>query len=80
MIKKLSKPQQEVIDLMKAGWELGASGGMSNRTWLQRDGCGRGGPVKEVNGNTFYALVRRGLIKGTGTSWPSIWVLASEQS
>ena len=76
---KLSKRQQEVVDLMKAGWEMGHNGGISSRCWLQRDGCGHGGPTKEVNDNTFYALYKRGLITVKKSGFPtSTWKLKEE--
>ncbi len=59
---KLSKTQQEVIDLMKSGWELGQSMAIHSRTWLQKNGLGRGGETKNVSGATVHALYRKGLI------------------
>jgi len=76
---KLSNPQQKVIDLMKAGWELGVNGGINNRAWLQRDGCGRGGPTEDVHFNTFYALYKRHLIVIKKAGFPTAtWRLKDE--
>ena len=81
MIKKLSKPQQEVIDLMRDGWELGTSMIMDSRSWLQKGGCGRGGDTKEVNASTKHALYVRGLIERKTTEFPLVtWKLVDEQS
>ena len=78
-MKQLSKPQQEVLDLMKDGWDLCASGGYDPRTWLQKDGCGCGGPIKEVHGNTFYALSKRDLITIKKEGFPTTtWILVKE--
>lgn len=60
---KLTKLQQEVIDYMKKGWELGSSTAISSRSWLQKDGLGRGGETRNVNGNTVSALCEKGLIQ-----------------
>lgn len=68
---KLSQRQQEVIDLMKAGWELGRSiGGLTNRSWMQKDGLGRGGETKDVHSNTFFALEDKGLIEVEYEKYP----------
>lgn len=73
---KLSERQQKIIDLMAAGWELGVSGSMDFRAWLQRDGIGRGGPTENLNGNTFTSLSRRKLIRQKEQRFPtSKWEL-----
>ncbi len=71
-VQTLSKNQQEVLDFMKKGWELGSSMGFDSRCWLQKDGCGRGGLSKDVNGNTFYALYQRNLIEIKTSKFPLI--------
>lgn len=53
---KLSKVQQEVIELMKAGWELGVSSGAVPRAWLQKNGVGRGGETKKLAISTYHKL------------------------
>ena len=53
---KLSKTQQEIVALMEQGWELCRSTSMDGRTWIQENGCGRGGKTKEIRINTVYAL------------------------
>ncbi len=67
LLKKLSKMklslrQQEVIDLMKTGWQLGINYGFNTHTWIQKDGCGKGGDAKNVHGSTVFALENRKLI------------------
>jgi hypothetical protein len=56
MMRKLSPRQQEVIDLMRAGWTLNRGYGVAPR--LQR-GLDR----RRVLLSTFCALDRRGLLK-----------------
>jgi len=60
---KLSKTQQEVIDLMKNDWELGTSMSGEHHSWLQKGGLGKGGESKTVSSATVHALYRKGLIK-----------------
>lgn len=67
---KLSKRQQELVDLMKSDWQLGKSMGFSGRYWLQKGGCGKGGESKDVNANTAYALYKAGLIAVDVEKWP----------
>lgn len=59
---KLSNLQQEVLDKMKAGWQLGVGMSYQGRAWLQKGGCGRGGETKTVNSATVWALRNKGLI------------------
>jgi hypothetical protein len=67
----LSKAQQRVIDLMQQGWELGTSQALDSRSWLQKDGIGRGGDTEDVHGSTFHALYVRKLIELNGSDFPS---------
>ncbi len=59
---KLSRSQIEVLTLMNEGWALCASGGFYATAWLQKNGCGHGGPTKKVNVATKQALSNRNLI------------------
>ena len=56
---------EEVIKLMKEGWELGyfqgRGSGMNGRFWLQKKLC-CGGDIIGVNGHTIKALKRKNLI------------------
>jgi hypothetical protein len=62
-MKKLSKAQQEVIDLMRDGWQLGLYGGMHSDCRLQKGGCGKGGPTRPIRRATAVALLAADLIK-----------------
>ena len=59
----MTPAQKKVIDLMKSGWQLAKSVDQNHDTWLQKGGCGRGGEIKRVHGNTFHALWIAGLIE-----------------
>lgn len=59
---KLSETQQHVIDRMKSGWQLGTSMDLRGHSWLQKDGCGRGGETEDVHGNTVSALWSKNII------------------
>lgn len=68
---KLSKPQQKVINLMSAGWALGAEFGLNTRCWLQQDGLGRGGETEDVRSDTFHSLYKNGLIEKVKSGFPA---------
>jgi hypothetical protein len=55
---------EEVINLMKQGWELGytINLGRNPRYWLQKKLCCRGDTFK-VNGNTIKLLKNKNLIE-----------------
>lgn len=59
---KLSKAQIEVLTLMNDDWALCAIGGFAASAWLQKGGCGHGGPTKMVSVATKQALFDRKLI------------------
>lgn len=63
---KLSKAQQEILDLMNNGWELGKYGGLEPKYSIQKGGLGRGGESKIINYRTILALYKKGLIKSIG--------------
>jgi hypothetical protein len=67
---KLSERMKEVLILMRDNWELGRSLTMSGRSWLQKNGLGRGGSTKDVRADTFYALYKRGLIQSVKRAFP----------
>ena len=76
---KLSKAQQAVVDLMREGWSLCKSTTFDGTAWLQERGCGRGGKTRNVNLNTFSALLDRGIIKRKQNGFPtSCYELAEE--
>lgn len=69
---KLSKLQQEVIDLMKNGWHYGHSVSIWDCSdWLQKGELGHGGETKRINKNTFRSLLSRKLIKSKGYGYPT---------
>lgn len=59
---KLSKGQNEVIHLMKNGYELGKTRFLTISAWLQEGGIGRGGKSVNVNINTLNSLHSKKLI------------------
>ena len=63
---KLSKAQQEIIDLMNDGWELGCYSWGKYTYSIQKGGLGRGGESRRVNAGIIHALHKRGLIKSVG--------------
>ena len=78
-VMKLSKKQQEVIDLMNNGWELGQTTGYSSRTWLQKGGIGRGGEAKTISSSTLLALHKKRVIKLRLEHYPfKYWELIKE--
>lgn len=83
---KNNKPtpaQQEVINHMAAGWQLGRNSGFGNRIppreWLQKGGIGKGGESKPVRGGTVMSLTDKGLIKPYKGNYPvTTYVLTEE--
>ncbi len=61
---KLTEKQQQVIDLMQDGWQLGRDNHNNGRSWLQKNGIGRGGESIDVSRSTVNSLEKKGLIKG----------------
>ncbi|MCK4244940.1 MAG: hypothetical protein KAX20_04880 [Candidatus Omnitrophica bacterium] len=59
---KLSKKQQEVVELLKKGWELGCFGAYGTGCRLQEGGLGKGGEAKNFSSATIRALYDKGLI------------------
>lgn len=56
--QKITKLQQDVLDKLRAGWELGATRSLiDRRVWLQKDGLGNGGESTKVRRAVFEALV-----------------------
>jgi len=72
MKQKLSKRQQELVDLLKTDeWEFGVDvggwdGGHSVR--CQKGGLGRGGEARYFSKATFRALRDKGLLKNVSKS------------
>ena len=55
----------EIIELMRAGWELGLSDTYTERprVWLQKDGLTRGGDTQSVHRSSLNAALRTGRIR-----------------
>ena len=68
---KLSKAQQEVVNLLSDGWEIGHSLTFDGRFWIQKGGAGRGGESKNLNANTACALIKAGIIICTERGFPT---------
>lgn len=60
---KLSELQQDIINKMANGWELGRAVTLDGRYWLQKGKLCEGGEVVYVNKRTAYALYKKGLIE-----------------
>ncbi|MBV6747277.1 hypothetical protein [Xanthomonas vasicola] len=74
---KMSPTQQEVVALMRDGWELGVREGLDSRCWLQRNGVGAGGESKSVGIGTYAAVAKRGVFKVKKIGYPvTSYVLA----
>ena len=62
MATKLSPAQQNILNKMANGWELGVSHSIgARRCWLQQDGIGEGGKSEDVRYSTMEVLFERGL-------------------
>ena len=70
-MKKLSKAQQKVIDLMREGWQLGYSRGRRPDAWVQQNGIGRGGNSYHFSISTFFALDKLGYLKKVEEGYPT---------
>lgn len=67
---KLTPTQEEVVKLMKDGWELGRSDKYPNdgHSWkLQKGGIGKGGEVKRLNGRSCQNLWDKKVIQPKGS-------------
>jgi hypothetical protein len=69
-MKKLSKTQYKVLQLMNEGWQLGTDTFNKNRTWLQKNGIGHGGETFEVKQNTLNSLKKLNLIDFDKEQYP----------
>lgn len=78
---KLNAKQQDVLDKMANGWQLGYSVEGRDSGWysLQKGGQGFGGESIHLHGNTVDALHRRGLIKQVYGFPTSTYILVKEK-
>lgn len=58
----MSLTQEQVVEHMKDGWELGYSN-FTNRYWLQKPGLCKGGDSKKVILVSVRAMLRSGKIR-----------------
>ena len=63
--------KDEVITLMREGWELGRSMSFDGSAWLQKGGWGKGGETRDVWSNTMQSLYRSGLIELESEKYPT---------
>ena len=71
-MRKLTPLQQEVIDLIGQGWELGSSLGIDGRCWIQKSGLGKGGESKNVSSSTVRTLEYLGYIERGESHFPTL--------
>ena len=71
-MRKLTPTQQEVIDLIKQGWELGSSLSIDGRCWIQKGGLGKGGEAKNVSSSTVHTLEYLGYIERGESHFPTL--------
>lgn len=71
-MRKLTPIQQEVIDLIKQGWELGTSTDLSGFSRLQKGGLGKGGETKHVKSSTVHTLEYLGYIERGESKFPTL--------
>lgn len=73
---KLTKTQQEVVDLLKQGWELAIGRDFHGGCWVQEGGIGRGGRARNIRSDTAHALVKKGVVRCVSRKFPtSVYVL-----
>jgi len=70
-MKKLSARQQEVIDLLSNGWELGWGLDIGGTCWIQKGGAGRGGESRKVSIATARALREAGKVVCVENKFPT---------
>lgn len=70
-MRKLTPEQQEVIDLIKEGWELAVDVSINGRCWLQKGGIGRGGETRVVKHPTVRALEYLDYIEKATSKFPA---------
>lgn len=71
-MRKLTPTQQEVMDLINQGWELGSSSGIDGGCWIQKGGLGKGGKSKPVSSSTVHTLEYLGYIERGASHFPTL--------
>lgn len=67
---KITATQQEILDLMKNGWELSQNTDINGCWQIQKGGSGRGGEVRVLNSRTAFTLLDKGFIKMKSDGFP----------
>lgn len=68
---KPTKKQQEILDLMANGWELGKDMGLNSFAWIQEGGLGKGGKSLSVSIATVHSLWKKDLIRIKSRQFPT---------
>ena len=68
---KLTKVQIEILMLLFNGWQIGRNEGFNPRHWMQSNGIGKGGEMRNVNVKTFNALLLDGYIQKSKQGYPT---------
>ena len=78
---KLNAKQQDVLDKMANGWQLGFNVGGHDPGWyrLQQGGLGYGGESTHIHGRTINALEDRKLIRRIYGFPTSKYILVKEE-
>ena len=78
--KKLSPAQNEIMELLCNGWQIGYSTSTYSRVFIQKGGVGKGGESKKIGMSSFECLRRERLIEHVkGTHLPCSKYNASEK-
>lgn len=67
---KLTAMQQNAVDLMKKGFELGYDS-YADMRWLQLGGCGYGGTCIRITKSTFDALLKKKAVSVKKEGYPT---------
>ncbi|KKN59272.1 hypothetical protein LCGC14_0543710 [marine sediment metagenome] len=79
-MRKLTPNQQEVIDLMKQGWELGSELSIGGGCRLQKGGLGRGDETLTISPSTLRTLDYLGYIEVASSNFPTKhWCLKGQK-
>ena len=67
----IGKRQQEILQLMLDGWELGQSLNLHSSFWLQKGGLGKGGEAKHnISPDVCFTLYKKGYIRTKYRKFP----------
>lgn len=78
MSANVTKGQQEILNLLNNGWELGVSDFMGEqRVSIQYGGIGKGGESRKIRKSVFDALLAANLIVRTRQKYPTVMYAAA---